>query len=286
MAPHVRPSPEPLPAEAGRESGEGHPAARALFEVDHLSVVYPSWRGQSAIPVLEDVSFALARGGSLTLVGSSGSGKSTLLRCLNRLEEPTRGTVRFNGRDTHSIDPRALRQRAALVMQTPVLFDGTIRDNLRLRPGTNRVEPSETRLIDALEEVGLPAALLDRHAETLSVGEKQRVTIARALLTDPDALLLDEPTSALDPPNVALVTEAILRLRRTRALTLVVVTHQIDLVRKLGGHLLYLVRGRVHVSTCIDGVDPASVAEPRLQRFLAGEADSRLEASEKGREGQ
>ncbi|HME73233.1 MAG TPA: ABC transporter ATP-binding protein [Myxococcota bacterium] len=281
MAPYVRAHPEPLPSEAGRDSSDGGPCAGALFEVDHLSVVYPTLRGQSPVPVLEDVSFALARGGSLTLVGSSGSGKSTLLRCLNRLEEPTRGSVRFNGCDIRSIDPRELRQRAALVMQTPVLFDGTIRDNLRLRPIANRLDPSETRLVEALEEVGLPGDFLDRRAETLSVGEKQRVTIARALLTDPDALLLDEPTSALDPPNVALVTEAILRLRQTRALTIVAVTHQTDLVRKLGGYLLYLVRGRVHAYTCMDGVDPSAIVDTRLQAFLAGESASRLDAYEK-----
>ena len=281
MAPQVRARPEPFPSEADRNSSEVRLQTAALFEVNRLSVVYPRTRGQGPIPVLDDVSFSLARGSSLTLVGSSGSGKSTLLRCLNRLEEPTHGTVRFNGCDVRSIDPRELRQRAALVMQTPVLFDGTIRDNLRLRPVAHRADPSETRLADALAEVGLSSDFLDRRAETLSVGEKQRVTIARALLTDPDALLLDEPTSALDPPNVALVTEAILRLRQTRALTIVAVTHQTDLVRKLGGHLLYLVRGRVHAYTCMDGVDPSALGDSPLQAFLAGELTSRLEAHEK-----
>jgi ABC-type methionine transport system ATPase subunit len=242
--------------------------------VDGLSVVYPARKGTHSVPVLEDVSFALARGGSLTLIGPSGSGKSTLLRCLNRLEEPTQGTVRFNGREIRSIDPRRLRQSAALVMQTPVLFDGTVRDNLRLRPVASGVDPSETRLGGALEEVGLPGEFLDRPAATLSVGEKQRVTIARALLTDPDALLLDEPTSALDPPNTALVIEAILRLRRTRALTIVAVTHQTELLRRLGGHLLYLVQGRVHAFGCIDGVDPSAIGDARLQAFLAGESAS------------
>jgi len=249
--------------------------------VDGLSVVYPTRKGKHSVPVLEEVSFALARGGSLTLIGPSGSGKSTLLRCLNRLEEPTQGTVRFNGCDIRSIDPRELRQRAALVMQTPVLFDGTVRDNLRLRPAASGVDPSEVRLGGALEEVGLPGEFLDRPAATLSVGEKQRVTIARALLTDPDALLLDEPTSALDPPNTALVIEAILRLRRTRALTIVAVTHQTELLRRLGGHLLYLVQGRVHSLTCIDGLDLSAIGDARLQAFLAGESAARLDTGRK-----
>jgi ABC-type multidrug transport system fused ATPase/permease subunit len=105
-----------------------------IVEVDHLSLEYPTRRGHPAVPILQDVSVAVERGGVLTLVGPSDAGKSTLLRCLNRLVEPTAGTVRFDSRDIRSLDPRELRRRAALVMQTPVLFEGTVRDNLRLRP--------------------------------------------------------------------------------------------------------------------------------------------------------
>ena len=101
-----------------------------IFQVEHLSLTYP---GPPVVPILTDVSVTVERGGALTLVGPSGSGKSTLLRCLNRLEEPTAGTVRFDGRDITSLDPRELRRRAALVMQTPVLFEGTVRDNLSIR---------------------------------------------------------------------------------------------------------------------------------------------------------
>src|SRR2546427_5502457 len=107
----------------------------------------------------------------LTLVGPSGSGKSSLLRCLNRLVEPTSGTVRFDGRDIRSFDPRALRRRVALVMQTPVLFEGTVRENLRVRPADVPGDFSEDRLSAMLAEVGLEPDLLDRDAATLSGGE-------------------------------------------------------------------------------------------------------------------
>src|SRR6267142_5663257 len=211
-----------------------------IVEVDHLSLTYPAHRGSLAVPILKDVSVAVERGGTLVLMGPSGSGKSTLLRCLNRLVEPTAGTVRFDGRDIRSFDPRELRRRVALVMQTPVMFEGTVRDNLCIRPIGVPGDFSENRLAATLDEVGLESTLLDREAATLSGGEKQRVTIGRALLRDPQALLLDEPTSALDPPNALLVVEAISRLRAARALSIVAVTHQPDLVRKLGGSLLYL----------------------------------------------
>ena len=242
-----------------------------LFQVDRLSLVYPGSRRQAAVHVLKDVSVEVERGGALTLVGPSGSGKSTLLRCLNRLEEPTAGTVSFDGHDIRSLDPRELRRRAALVMQTPVLFEGAVRENLRVRTSDTEGDFADPRLQDVLAEVGLDPDLLDRDAATLSGGEKQRVTIARALLRDPQALLLDEPTSAVDPPNVALVVETVSRLRATRRLSIVAVTHQPELVRQLGGCLLYLVDGRMEAYESVDGEGTTAIRDPRVQAFLAGE---------------
>jgi ABC-type methionine transport system ATPase subunit len=244
------------------------PARDPIFQVEHLSLTQPARRGQPGATILTDVSVEVERAGALTLVGPSGAGKSTLLRCLNRLVEPTAGGVRFAGRDIRSLDPRELRRRAALVMQTPVLFEGSVRDNLCIRPAGTPGDFSERRLADALAEVGLDASVLGRDGSTLSGGEKQRVTIARALLRDPEALLLDEPTSALDPPNAALVVETISRLRDTRALSIVAVTHQPELVRRLGGSILYLVQGRVQARE--DGATSSSAIDARLEAFLAG----------------
>src|SRR6266404_5039408 len=144
-----------------------------LVEVEHLSLAYPGVRGQPSSSILNRVSFGVERGGALVVVGPSGSGKSTLLRCLNRLAEPTGGSVRFDGRDVRSLDPRDLRQRAALVMQTPVLFEGSVRDNLRVRPAGTPGDFSEASLASAAVEVGLDETMLDRDAATLSGGEKQ-----------------------------------------------------------------------------------------------------------------
>jgi ABC-type methionine transport system ATPase subunit len=155
-------------------------------------------------------------------------------------------------------------------MQTAVLFEGTVRDNLRLRPADAHFDVSEPRLTEVLVEVGLAPSFLERDATTLSGGERQRVSIARALLRDPQALLLDEPASALDPPNAALVVDTISRLRESRQLSIVAVTHQPELVRRLGGSLLYLVRGRVQARETLDGVS-GIVRDGRLQAFLAGE---------------
>jgi ABC-type methionine transport system ATPase subunit len=242
-----------------------------VLEVEHLSLTYPGQHGLAAATILNDVSFSLARGHGLTVVGPSGSGKSTLLRCLNRLVEPTSGTVKFDGRDVRTLDPRELRRRVALVMQTPVLFEGTVKDNLRVRPADALGDFSVPRLRRALAEVGLEPDRLEQDATTLSGGEKQRVTIARALLRDPQVLLLDEPTSALDPPNALLILAMISSLRKARGLSIVAVTHQSDLVRRLGGSLLYLVSGRVQA---FESGTPASI-DAHLQAFLAGEPMAR-----------
>src|SRR4029453_7708533 len=243
----------------------------AIFQVQHLSLAYPARRGHPAATILDDISVDVERGSALTLVGPSGSGKSSLLRCLNRLEEPTGGVVRFDGRPITELDPRERRRRAALVQQTAVLFEGTVRTNLMVPAPGVTLDVSESRLREALAEVGLDAALLDRDAAMLSGGERQRVTIARALLRDPQALLLDEPTSALDPPNALLVVETISRLRAARTLSIVAVTHQPDLVRRLGGSLLYLMKGRVEAFQSLDGSDAGAALDARLQAFLAGE---------------
>jgi ABC-type methionine transport system ATPase subunit len=249
------------------------PARDPIFQAEHLSLAHPAGRGQAPAAILHDISLEVERGGALALIGPSGSGKSTLLRCLNRLAEPTGGIVRFNGRDILSLDPRELRRRAALVMQTPVLFEGTVGENLRLRSAGAADDFSDGRLAASLADVGLDPAMLARDASTLSGGERQRVTIARAILRNPEALLLDEPTSALDPPNATLVIETVSRLREARRLSIVAVTHQPDFVRRLGGTLLYLVKGRVEASASLDGSSPA-LGDPRLQAFLAGDLPS------------
>ena len=238
-----------------------------IFQVQRLSLTYPARRGQAAATILDDISVDVARGSALTLVGPSGSGKSSLLRCLNRLEEPTGGVVRFDGHPITELDPRELRRRAALVLQTPILFEGTVRENLTVHAPGFALDVSEARLRTTLGEVGLEPTLLEREAAMLSGGEKQRVTLARALLRDPQALLLDEPTSALDPPNAALVVETICRLRDGRGLTIVAVTHAPDLVRRLGGALLYLVKGRMQA---YEPVHDGGVIDERLQAFLSG----------------
>jgi putative ABC transport system ATP-binding protein len=155
-----------------------------LFE---LSGVQASRGGA---PVLRGVDLTL-RDGATALLGPSGAGKSTLLRLLNRLADPDGGTIRFRGEDVRAQDPRALRRRACLVPQLPALLPGTVADNIRFGPALVGLAVGAAR---PLELAGLSAAFADREAGRLSVGEQQRVMLARALALEPEALLLDEPT--------------------------------------------------------------------------------------------
>ncbi|MFQ5848302.1 MAG: ATP-binding cassette domain-containing protein [Candidatus Methylomirabilales bacterium] len=193
--------------------------------------------------VLKAISLQVRAGECLSITGPSGSGKSALLRLLNRFEDPTEGEIHFRDVPLHNYDPLELRRRIALVLQNPVMFHGTVRDNLLRRPGREQVP--EAALVQALAEVGLDQSFLDRNALELSGGEKQRISIARSLLGGPEILLLDEPTSALDARSLHRVADLITHLNRARGLTLIVVTHQAELIHRLGGRVLFLEGGQI-----------------------------------------
>ena len=191
--------------------------------------------------VLNGVDVDFARGRVTAVVGPSGAGKTTLLRALNRLDEPTAGRVVFHGRDVRALDPCQLRRRVAMVFQTPVVLPGTVRANLAY--GLD--DPGEEALVQALVDVGLPGEALQRDAHTLSTGEAQRMTIARALVREPEVLLADEPTGALDRDASAGIEALIGRLCVERGLTVAFVTHDLAQAERMAERAVLLSRGRI-----------------------------------------
>ena len=173
------------------------------------------------------------------MVGPSGSGKTTLLRLLNRLDDPDGGEVLYRGRDVRSYDVLELRRRVQHVGQVPVTFPGSVAENLvvGLRDGDVDVR-------ELLTHVGLDPSLAEREADRLSVGEAQRMCLARSLARRPECLLLDEPTSALDVEAKAGI-ESLVRSLADEGLTVVMVTHERRQADELADRILEVPR-RVH----------------------------------------
>ncbi len=194
--------------------------------------------------LVNDVTIDVAEGDVFVVFGPSGSGKSTLLRLLNRLDEPTSGTVLLDGTDYRSLSPRAVRQRVGLVPQQPALIEGTVAENVTWGPRLREAPVDPDRMQELLDRLGL-AGFHDRKANSLSGGEAQRVAIARTLFNDPNVVLLDEPASSLDAAAAERVESLLADVMAAYSLTAVLVTHDADRARRLGTRGIRLEEGRV-----------------------------------------
>lgn len=217
--------------------------------------------------LLRGVTAEVPGDGVTVVVGPSGAGKSTLLRLCNRLEVPTRGRVLFRGDDVDGLDPLALRRRVGMVFQRPALFGGSVRDNLAVAtPGAD-----DGVYRHALERAELDAAFLDLPADELSGGEAQRACLARALVAEPEVLLMDEPTAALDARPREALERLCCRLAESDV-PVVWVTHQLDQMRRLADHVLVMVAGMVRYSGDLGGL--AAAPDPDVAAFVGGGADA------------
>ena len=179
----------------------------------------------------------------LAVTGPSGSGKTSFLRLLNRLDEPTGGTVLLEGNDYREIPPRELRRKVGMVTQQAFLFPGTVADNLRFGPRQRGVELADSEIERLLSKVSL-AGYEGRDVATLSGGEAQRVSVARAVANAPIALLLDEPTSALDDIAKAGIEALIHSLVQQDGLACVMVTHDAAQASRIADRVLVIESGR------------------------------------------
>jgi putative ABC transport system ATP-binding protein len=194
--------------------------------------------------LVQDANFEVCRGEVLAIAGPSGSGKTSLLRLLNRLDEPSTGTVFVEGADYRDIEPRELRRKLGMVTQRPYLFPGTVADNLRFGPA----QRGQTLLPEAIEELLAQVALkgyAERNVANLSGGEAQRVSVARTLANSPLVLLLDEPTSSLDEAAKLEVESTIRKVVHDQGLTCVMVTHDLAQAARMAGRALLLESGRI-----------------------------------------
>jgi putative ABC transport system ATP-binding protein len=224
--------------------------------------------------VLEEVSLELCAQCMIAVIGPSGSGKSSLIRLLNRLDDPVEGRVEFRGAPVGALPVRQLRRRVGFVFQAPTMFPGTVRDNLNAAAMLAPVSAGAVTgagLSSLPEAVELDGTYLDREASRLSGGEQQRVSIARALATSPEVLLLDEPTSALDPEVAERFMQTVSRLNREQALSIVMVTHRLAEARAWSDVTVMLDAGRV-VESGPTAALFGSPGEPRTREFVRSAA--------------
>ena len=197
--------------------------------------------GVGGAEILKGVSLAVGEGEVVCVTGPSGSGKSTLLRALNRLVEPTAGEVYLDGTPTSTIDPLVLRRRVGMIFQLPAISGGSVEEAILYGP---RLLGRGADVAGLLEAVALDPALASRDPGSLSVGQQQRVSIARALALEPEVLLMDEPTSALDEAARDRIEGLVKELNRSEGLTFVIVSHDLGQVERLADRVVLVVAGR------------------------------------------
>jgi putative ABC transport system ATP-binding protein len=180
------------------------------------------------------------------VIGPSGGGKSSLIRLINRMSEPTSGSIFLNGTDIFTIDPVDLRRQVAMVLQKPFMFEGSVQSNLLLPfsyINSKATSDKKSRIEKTMEQTRLSPALLERNARSLSLGEQQRVNIARALITEPCVLLLDEPTSALDRPTADGLAATVKDICQNSMLAVILVTHDLRLAERVADYIYFLDSG-------------------------------------------
>ena len=248
-----------------------------MIELQHVSKTFEN--AGRRVDALRDVSLTIADGDIYGIIGMSGAGKSTLVRCINMLERPTEGRVIVNGQQLDAMTPaqlRAARREITMIFQRfNLLMQRTCLQNICFPmelAGVSRKE-AQAKAWELLELVGLPDKAQAYPAQ-LSGGQQQRIAIARALATNPKVLLCDEATSALDPKTTRQILELIQDINRKLGITVVVITHQMSVVKEICTHVAILDDGEVVEDGLVSAVFSAPKSQAARHLVFPGGADA------------
>lgn len=240
-----------------------------MIRVDDLAIAFG--KRAARVTAVRGVSFSLAEGEALGLVGESGSGKSTILRALAGLVPADAGTMALDGERLGPVRSKAQRRALQLMFQDPY---GSLHPNQTIETALSEplaihgIGDRPDRIAAALSEVGLPAQHRFRYPHQLSGGQRQRVALARALILEPRLLLLDEPTSALDVSVQAEILNLLSHLRRTRRLTMLMVSHDLAVVAHLCGRVAVMSAGEIVEVTTPDSLAAGQATHPYTRILL------------------
>ncbi|OAY45304.1 ABC transporter I family member 17 isoform X2 [Manihot esculenta] len=233
--------------------------AQTKFRIRNLTK-----KSDAGVTILGGVNLDIPKGVVFGIIGPSGSGKSTLLRSLNRLWEPPPGTVFMDDRDIRNLDVVSLRRKVGMLFQIPALFE--VADNIRFGPQLRGKKLTNHEVHKLLTLADLDYSFHEKNGSELSVGQTQKVALARTLANEPEVLLLDEPTSALDPISTQNIEDAIVKLKKNQGMTIVMVSHSIKQIQRIADVVCLLVNGEVAEILKPDELSQAN--HSMAQRFL------------------
>jgi len=240
-----------------------------VIRINHLNISFG--RGANRVDAVRDVSLEINRGEAYGLVGESGSGKSTVLRAIAGLIKHAQGDIEIDGEPAGGKRTRQQRKRIQLVFQDPFgsLHPRHTVDQILSEPAKiHRFDNIESRILQSLEEVGLDRSFRFRYPHQISGGQRQRIAIARALIIEPDILLLDEPTSALDVSVQAEVLNLLTRLRAERNLTYLLVSHDLAVVSHMCDRLSVMQLGVIVETLEVEQLRKNQPTHPYTQQLL------------------
>jgi putative ABC transport system ATP-binding protein len=226
------------------------------------------------LTILSDICMQIQPGQTTAFMGPSGAGKSSLLRLFNRMDDPVGGAIFWREKPLNGFNVIELRRKVGMVFQTPIMFPGTVGDNISYSVNLqNRAVPASIKDPgELLEQVGLSCDLVSRPADQLSGGQQQRVAFARTLANAPEVLLLDEPTASLDPTSAREIMNLTRQLQSTLGITIIMITHSLEQAREYSDYLGLLQEGRLLEFNRTEKIFEAP-QHPATKSFISGKGE-------------